>query len=69
VFIDNVPIGETRDDGWITLNGIQTGNHRVRVSHDGFEDWHADVTCDGNPKELVAELRVGAGAAASDRCI
>jgi len=64
VFIDNVPIGETRDDGWITLNGIQTGNHRVRVSHDGFEDWHADVTCDGNPKELVAELRVGAGAAA-----
>src|SRR5688572_26297151 len=38
VFIDNVPIGETRDDGWITLNGIQTGNHRVRVSHDGIED-------------------------------
>ncbi len=64
VFIDNVPIGETRDDGWITLNGIQTGNHRVRVSHDGFEDWQTDVNCDGKPKELVAELRAGTSSAA-----
>ncbi len=64
VFIDNVPIGETRDDGWITLNGIQTGNHRVRVSHDGFEDFYADVSCDGNPQQVVAELRAGTGSAA-----
>ncbi len=61
VFIDNVPVGESRDDGWITLNGIQTGNHRVRVSHYGFEDWQTDVNCDGRPQQVTAELRAGTG--------
>lgn len=65
VFIDNVAVGETRDDGWITLNGIQTGSHRLRVSHDGFEDWQAEVNCDGRPQQVVAELRAGGGTAAS----
>lgn len=61
VFIDNVAVGETRDDGWITLNGIQTGNHRLRVSHDGFEDWQSDVNCDGKPQQVLAELRPDTG--------
>ena len=62
VFLDNVPVGETRDDGWITLNGIQTGNHRVRVSHDGFEDWQANLNFDGQPQQIVAELKAGTNA-------
>ncbi|MCV5427250.1 PEGA domain-containing protein, partial [Escherichia coli] len=41
VFVDNVAVGETREDGWITLNGIQSGNHRLRVSHQGYPDWTA----------------------------
>ena len=61
VFIDNVPVGESRDDGWITLNGIQSGNHFLRVSHDGFDDWQSDVVCDGRPQQVIAELRSGAG--------
>ena len=61
VFIDNVPVGESRDDGWITLNGIQSGNHYLRVSHDGFEDWQTDVNCDGRPQQVIAELRSGEG--------
>ncbi|MEO7673744.1 MAG: bifunctional serine/threonine-protein kinase/formylglycine-generating enzyme family protein [Pyrinomonadaceae bacterium] len=61
VFIDNVPVGESREDGWITLNGIQSGNHYLRVSHDGFEDWQTDVNCDGRPQQVIAELRSGAG--------
>ncbi len=56
VFVDNVAIGESRDDGWITLNGIQSGNHQLRVSKDGFQDWYSDVLCDGSPKQIVAEL-------------
>ncbi|CAN5731465.1 hypothetical protein BH24ACI3_BH24ACI3_10890 [soil metagenome] len=56
VFVDNVAVGESRDDGWITLNGIQSGNHKVRVSKDGFEDWYSDVQCDGSAKQIVAEL-------------
>ncbi len=61
VFIDNVPVGESREDGWITLNGIQSGNHFLRVSHSGFDDWQSDVVCDGRPQQVIAELRSGAG--------
>ncbi len=61
VFIDNVPVGESREDGWITLNGIQSGNHFLRVSHDGFDDWQSDVICDGRPQQVIAELRSGVG--------
>lgn len=61
VFIDNVAVGETRDDGWITLNGIQTGSHQIRVSHAGFEDFQTSVNCDGTPQQVTAELRAGTG--------
>ncbi|MBK9155972.1 MAG: SUMF1/EgtB/PvdO family nonheme iron enzyme [Chloracidobacterium sp.] len=61
VFVDNVAVGESRDDGWITLNGIQSGTHRIRVSHDGYEDWQDEVNCDGSTKQVVAELREGLG--------
>lgn len=57
VYLDNVPVGETRADGSITLSGIQTGNHRLRISKDGFDDWFGDVFCDGSPQKLVAELQ------------
>lgn len=59
VFIDNVPVGESRDDGWITLNGIQTGSHQIRVSHAGFEDFQTNLNCDGSPKQVTAELKAG----------
>ena len=45
------------NDGWLTLQGIQSGNHHLRISHDGFQDWQADVVCDGHPQQVVAELR------------
>lgn len=64
VFVDNVPVGQTREDGWITLNGIQSGNHHVRISHDGFEDWLGDVVCDGRPQMVEAALRARGSAAA-----
>jgi serine/threonine-protein kinase len=57
VFVDNVAVGNSRNDGWLTLQGIQSGNHHLRISHDGFEDWQADVVCDGHPQQVVAELR------------
>ena len=56
VFFDNVAVGQTRDDGWITLNGIQTGNHQIRVTHEGYPEWSADVLCDGKPQQIVADL-------------
>ncbi|MFN0140178.1 MAG: SUMF1/EgtB/PvdO family nonheme iron enzyme [Pyrinomonadaceae bacterium] len=57
IYVDNVPVGESRENGELLLEGIQSGNHHFRVSHYGFQDWHGDVTCDGKPLEVVAELR------------
>lgn len=60
VFMDNISVGQTRqDDGSLLLEGIQSGNHHLRVSHDGFYDWLGDIVCDGKPQEVVAELRAG----------
>ncbi len=60
VYVDNTAVGQTRDDGLLTLEGIQSGNHHLRISHDGFQDWLGDVVCDGKPQEVVAELRTAA---------
>ncbi|MBP9664720.1 MAG: SUMF1/EgtB/PvdO family nonheme iron enzyme [Pyrinomonadaceae bacterium] len=59
VFIDNVSVGETRTNGLLLLDGIQSGNHHLRVSHEGFHDWLGDVVCDGRPQEVFAELLEG----------
>jgi eukaryotic-like serine/threonine-protein kinase len=57
VYVDNIAVGESRDDGWLLLEGVQSGNHHLRVSHAGFQDWFGDVICDGKPTKVVAELR------------
>lgn len=57
VYVDNVAVGESRNDGWLLLEGVQSGNHHLRVSHAGFQDWFGDVVCDGKPTQVVAELR------------
>src|SRR5258706_15458727 len=59
VYVDNIAVGQTRDDGLLLLDGVQSGNHHLRVSHNGFQDWLGDVICDGKPQEVVAELREG----------
>jgi len=61
VFVDNVSVGKTLDNGSLLLEGIQSGNHHLRVSHDGFRDWLGDVVCDGKPQEVVADLRAASG--------
>ncbi len=58
VFVNNVNIGQSRADGWLTLDGLQNGNHLLRISHTGFEDWENRITLDGNPKQVIAELKI-----------
>lgn len=60
VFVDNVAVGRTRDNGELLLEGLQSGSHHLRISHNGFQDWLGDVVCDGKPVEVVAELTQGA---------
>ena len=57
VFVDNVPVGQSQADGWLTLDGLQSGNHILRISHTGFQDWENKITFDGKPKQVVAELK------------
>ena len=57
IFVDNVAVGESRVDGSLLLEGIQSGNHFLRISHNGFDDWIDNVVCDGKPLDVVAELR------------
>jgi len=57
IFVDNVSVGQSRDDGWLMLEGVQSGNHHLRVTKDGFVDWLGDVICDGKPQKVVAELK------------
>lgn len=58
IYIDNISVGQSREDGLLLLEGIQSGNHHLRVSHEGYQDWFGDVVCDGKPAQIVAELRV-----------
>ncbi len=62
IFVDNVAVGLSRDSGELLLEGVQSGNHLLRVSHDGFHDWVGNIVCDGSPVEVVAELSAGFGA-------
>ena len=57
VYIDNVAVGQSRDDGWLLLEGLQSGNHQLRVSREGFQEWESNVIFDGKPKQIVAELK------------
>ncbi len=56
VFVDNVPVGQTKLDGSLFIEGVQSGSHKIRVVHKDFQDWEEVVVCDGNPKQLVASL-------------
>ncbi len=56
VFLNEQEAGVSHQDGWLLLDGIQSGNHHIKVSHEGFKDWESDVFCDGKPVEVVARL-------------
>jgi formylglycine-generating enzyme required for sulfatase activity len=57
VFIDNVAVGESQPDGYLLLEGVQSGNHRLKISKDGFHDWENQMFCDGRPQQIVAQLQ------------
>lgn len=59
VFVDNVAVGRTAETGLLLIEGLQSGNHRLRVTHNGYLDWMSEVVCDGQPIEVHAELTEG----------
>lgn len=61
VFIDNVAVGESQNDGYLLLEGIQSGNHRLLISKEGFHNWENQILCDGKPQQVVAQLQHSSG--------
>ncbi|MBA3784494.1 MAG: SUMF1/EgtB/PvdO family nonheme iron enzyme [Acidobacteria bacterium] len=57
IFVDNVAVGQSQTNGWLLLEGLQSGNHQLRVSSEGFQDWESNMIFDGKPKQVVAELK------------
>lgn len=57
VFVDNVAVGQSQADGWLLLEGLQSGNHHLRVTSEGFQNWEGNVMFDGKPRQIVAELK------------
>ena len=62
VFVDNVAVGESQNDGWLMLEGLQSGNHHLRIRHEGFQDWESSVVCDGKTQQIIAKLEEATGA-------
>lgn len=63
VFVDNVHMGESQSDGWLLVEGLQSGDHRLRVSKEGFQDWESQIVCEGKPQQVVAQLQNAVGLA------
>lgn len=61
VFIDHVAVGFSQPDGWLLLEGVQSGNHRLKVSHQGFDDWESEIVCDGKPQQVAVRLNASTG--------
>ncbi len=61
VYVNDVAVGESETNGWLLLEGVQSGNHKLRVSHEGYQDWEGPVFCDGTPTQVVAELKSKTG--------
>lgn len=61
VFMDNVAVGESQSDGYLLLEGIQSGNHRLLITKEGFHNWENQIVCDGKPQQVVAQLQHSSG--------
>ena len=56
VILNNKAVGTSRNDGWLLLEGVQTGQHLLEVKRKGYKDWSGEIMCDGKPRQVVAEL-------------
>lgn len=57
VFLNNISVGQTAQDGSLMLEGLQSGYHLLQVKHEGFQDAEANISCDGKPQQVTIELR------------
>lgn len=56
IFLDNIAVGSSQANGWLLLEGLQSGTHHLRVRHEGFQDWEGEVVCDGKTQQVFTKL-------------
>lgn len=57
VFINNNFIGASDNTGKLVIDGVPLAVHRIRVSHDGFQDWENELDCQSGSVMATAALK------------
>jgi serine/threonine-protein kinase len=57
VYINNVSVGLSDEDGILIVPDMMRGLHRVHVLHDGYTEWEQPVECSGGVCEVEAKLQ------------
>lgn len=57
IFVDNRFVGSSDPLGVIVVEGVSLGVHRVRVSHDGYQDWEREVNFQSVPIRTNVTLK------------
>jgi len=59
VYMDGVFVGESGENGWLIVDDLKNGSHKIGVSYGGYQDWEKTVVLEGTETQVVAELRAG----------
>jgi serine/threonine-protein kinase len=57
VFINGSFIGASDNTGKLVIEGVPPVVHRIRISHDGFQDWENDLDCQSGSVTAHATLK------------
>jgi serine/threonine-protein kinase len=57
VFINGSFIGASDDTGKLVIQGVPLTVHRIRISHDGFQDWENELDCQSGAVIANATLK------------
>lgn len=57
VFLDNEARGASEASGWLTVENVARGKHRLKVAADGFFDYDGEIECREPNLQTVVQLR------------
>jgi serine/threonine protein kinase/formylglycine-generating enzyme required for sulfatase activity len=57
VFLDGELVNAQKINGWLILDKVPRGKHRLRVTSEGFFDSETEIVCDSEVCQTVVELR------------
>lgn len=57
VFLNGEKLGASEANGWLVVENVKRGKHKLRVIKDGFTAFESEVNCDGEICQTVAQLQ------------